>query len=40
MTAAKQLATSLARFSPEIVRLAKAARAKLRARLPGAVEMV
>jgi hypothetical protein len=37
---AKQLATFLARFSPEIVTLAKAARAKLRKRLPGAIEMV
>src|SRR5258708_18343392 len=36
----KQLATFLARFSPEIVALAKAARARLRKRLPGAIEMV
>ena len=36
----KQLAMFLARFSPEIVKLATAARAKLRRRLPGAVEMV
>jgi hypothetical protein len=40
MTPAKQLATSLAPFSPEIVKLAKAARARLRRRLPGAIEMV
>ena len=37
---ARQLTTLLARFSPEIVALAKAGRARLRARLPGAVEMV
>ena len=37
---AKQLATFLARFSPEIVALAKTARAQLRKQLPGAVEMV
>jgi hypothetical protein len=37
---AQQLALFLGRFSPEIVKLAKAARAKLRARLPGAIEMV
>ena len=37
---AKQLTTFLARFSPEIVTLAKAARAKVRTRLPGAIEMV
>jgi hypothetical protein len=36
----KQLATFLARFSPKIVALAKIARAKLRKRLPGAIEMV
>ena len=39
-TPARQLATFLARFSPEIVALAKTARAKLRKRLPGAIEMV
>jgi hypothetical protein len=37
---AKQLAAFLARFSPEIVALAKTARGKLQKRLPGAVEMV
>jgi len=37
---AKQLTLFLSRFSPDIIALAKAARAKLRKRLPGAVEMV
>jgi len=37
---AKQLTLFLSRFSPDIVKLAKAARAKLRKRLPGAIEMV
>ena len=37
---AKQLTMFLSRFSPDIIALAKAARAKLRKRLPGAVEMV
>jgi hypothetical protein len=37
---AKQLSLFLSRFSPDIVKLAKAARAKLRKRLPGAIEMV
>lgn len=37
---AKQLSTFLARFSPGIIALAKAGRARLRKRLPGAVEMV
>ena len=37
---AKQLASFLARFRPEIAALARAARAKLRKRLPGAIEMV
>ena len=36
----RQLNTFLARFSPEIVALAKAARAKLRTRFPRAIEMV
>jgi hypothetical protein len=36
----RQLQTFLGRFSPEIATLAKAARAKLRKRLRGAVEMV
>ena len=40
LSPAKQLAVFLARFSPAIATLAKAARAKLRARLPGAIEMV
>jgi hypothetical protein len=39
-TPAKQLAGFLARFSPGIVALAKAARGRLRKRLPGAIEMV
>jgi len=39
-TPARQLATFLGRFSPEIIALAKAARARLRKRLPGAIEMV
>ncbi len=39
-TPARQLASFLARFSPDIVSLAKAARARLRRRLPRAVEMV
>ena len=37
---ARQLDTFLARFSPEIVALAKAARAKFRKRWPRAIEMV
>lgn len=37
---AKQLASCLNRFSPEIAALARLARAKLRKRLPGAIEMV
>ena len=37
---ATQLAGFLAKFNPPIVKLAKAARAKLRKRLPGAIEMV
>ena len=37
---AQQLASFLARFSPEIAALANTARAKMRARLPHAVEMV
>src|SRR5262245_19500615 len=39
-TAEQQLARFLAKFTPEIARLARAVRAKLRARLPGAVELV
>ncbi|MGH9139847.1 MAG: hypothetical protein ACRD2I_01755 [Vicinamibacterales bacterium] len=39
-TPARQLATCLARFSPEITALAKRARARLRQRLPRAIEMV
>jgi hypothetical protein len=35
-----QLAGFLAKFTPEIEALAKAARSKLRARLPGAIELV
>src|SRR4051794_16262859 len=37
---AQQLTTFLNRFSPEIAKLARAARAKMRKRLPRAVEMV
>jgi hypothetical protein len=37
---AKQLNTFLAKFNPPIAKLAKTARAKLRSRLAGAVEMV
>jgi hypothetical protein len=40
ISSAKQLASFLGRFRPEIATLARAARAKLRKRLPGAVEMV
>ena len=40
MSPAKQLAGFLAKFNPPIVKLAKAARASLRRRLPGAIEMV
>ena len=40
ISSARQLSTFLARFSPEIVTLARAARAKFRKRLPGAVELV
>jgi hypothetical protein len=39
-TPARQLDTFLRRFSPEIVALAKAARAKFRRRFPRAIEMV
>lgn len=38
--AEKQLAGFLAKYTPAIAALARAARAKLRKRLPGAVEMV
>jgi hypothetical protein len=37
---AKQLSGFLAKFNPPIAALAKTARAKIRKRLPGAVEMV
>jgi len=40
LSPAKQLAGFLARFNPPIAALARAARAKLRRRLPRAVEMV
>src|SRR3989442_657784 len=40
MTPEAQLATFLAKYTPEIGALAKAARRKMRARLPGAIEMV
>lgn len=40
MTAERQLAGFLARYTPEIADLAKAALAKMRERLPGAVELV
>jgi hypothetical protein len=39
-TAAKQLDRFMAKYTPEIVRLARAILAKMRARLPGAMEMV
>jgi len=39
-TPASQLRSFLDRFSPEIAALARVARAKLRKRLPGAIEMV
>jgi hypothetical protein len=39
-TPARQLATFMARFSPQIVALATTARARLRTQLPGAIEMV
>src|SRR5258708_31267877 len=39
-SAGRQLDTFLRRFSPEIVKLAKAARARFRKRLPRAIEMV
>ena len=39
-SAAQQLAGFLAKFNPPIATLAKAARAKLRKGLPGAIEMV
>ena len=37
---AQQLAGFLAKFNPPIVKLAKAARARLRTRLPGAIEKI
>jgi hypothetical protein len=40
LTPARQLDTFLHRFSPEIVALARAARARLRRRFPRAIEMV
>ena len=40
MTAQAQLTTFIARYTPEVGRLAKAALKKMRARLPGAVELV
>jgi hypothetical protein len=40
VSSAKQLAGFIARFNPPIAALARAARAKLRQRLPGATEMV
>ena len=40
LSPARQFEAFLRRFSPEIVALAKAARAKLRTRFPRAVEMV
>jgi len=36
----RQIAVFMGKFSPEIVRVARAARAKLRSFLPGAVELV
>ena len=40
LSPAKQLNLFLSRFSPETIKLATAARTKLRKRLPGAIEMV
>jgi hypothetical protein len=40
MTPEAQLATFLAKYTPEIGGLAMAARKKMRARLPGAIELV
>ena len=40
MTASQQLAALLERRPPELAKVARAARAKLRKRLPGAVELV
>jgi hypothetical protein len=40
VSAARQLAGFLARFNPPIAKLARAARTRLRKRLPGAIEMV
>jgi hypothetical protein len=40
MTPAKQLAEFMARYDPEVRDVARAAHARLRRRLPGAVEMV
>ena len=40
ITPARQLAVALARFSPEVVKVAKIARAKMRGRMPRAIEMV
>lgn len=37
---AKQLVSFLARFSPDVAKLARAARSKIRRRLPRAIEMV
>jgi hypothetical protein len=39
-SAERQLATFIAKFSPEVARVAKAARARIRKLLPGAVELV
>jgi hypothetical protein len=39
-TAAQQLAAFIARFSPEIAKLARSVRATMRKRLPRAIEMV
>jgi hypothetical protein len=40
LSPAKQFESFLARYSPEMQRVTRAALAKMRARLPGAVEMV
>jgi hypothetical protein len=40
ISAEKQLAGFLAKYTPEIAAFARAVRAKMRARLPGAIEMV
>jgi hypothetical protein len=40
MTADKELASFIGKYSPEVAAVAKAALVKMRKRLPGAVELV